>query len=173
MLGTDSDGGCGWNRWRAHHLKKEVAWLHSGRCTRHDGICRVWVGRGGGRGEGAAVLLPGNTFLHPLANRKEWVKDASSDRMWTDGLTGSTPNTWRGKAPVADGLHVRLSVCWGFGEWQQRCIMGQGEKASVRGVLGAGLAQEVWVEPKVTAGGEGGWVRVVVMRLLDDQLTVL
>lgn len=93
--------------------------------------------------------------------------------MGTDGLTGSVPNTWRGKALVADWRHVRLSVCRGFGEWQQRCIMGQGEKASVRGVWGAGLAQEVWVESKVTAGGEGGWVRVVMTRLLDDQLTVL
>lgn len=52
--------------------------------------------------------------------------------------------------------------------------MGQGEEASVGGIRGAGLVEEVWVEPKAAARGEGGGVTVgVESRLLDDQLTVL
>lgn len=52
--------------------------------------------------------------------------------------------------------------------------MGQGEKPSVWGGWGAGLAEKIWVEPEAAARGEEGGVRVRVQAgLLDDQLTVL
>lgn len=84
---------------------------------------------------------------------------------------------------AADWLHIHLSVCWSVhlsvcrAEWQQRCIMGQGEEPPVRGGRWAGrLVEPVGVEPERAALGEGGgvtWRTGAQSGPLDDLLTVL
>lgn len=91
----------------------------------------------------------------------EFATPHISCRFRTDGL-------------VSDWLAVYLSLSWGFSKREQRCVVSEGEDASVGETWGAGLADKMWVEPKAAARGKRVGITVGAEAcLLDVQLAVL
>lgn len=100
------------------------------------------------------VLFCGISLLYFLFSRKVRLIGVTVAVVGGEFATLHISCSFRMDGLVSDWLAVYLSLSWGLSKREQRCVVSEGEDASVRETWRAGLADKMWVEPKAAARGK-------------------